>query len=112
MPADPEAADPIWTAILPEIRATRRRRRVRRLALGGAAVILLSWALLPQPSPDTPPATVHRATPAIGHGHLAVYRMTDDGTVRLDMVAPDELGATELEFGLTPVVIADNPGEW
>lgn len=103
-------AEAVWHAILPEIRATRRRRRARRLALGGAAVILLVWALVPRPGPAASPATVVRTAPAIGH--FAVYRVADNGTVRLEMVAPDELGATELPFGLTPVVITDPQGEW
>ena len=110
MPADSETAEQIWTAILPEIRATRRRRRTRRLALGGAAAILASWALLPSQGPVAPPAMVNRTEPAIAH--LAVYRVADNGTIRLEMVSPDELGATELPFGLTPVVITDHQAEW
>ncbi|MBN8458043.1 MAG: hypothetical protein J0M04_09405 [Verrucomicrobia bacterium] len=104
------AAESIWSAILPEIRATRRRRRIRRAALGAASAVLLGWALFPRAMPPAPGVTTVPTPPAVEC--LAVYRITASGSIRLEMVEPGDLGATELPFGLTPVVLADNPGEW
>lgn len=106
-------ADQIWTAVLPEIRAARRRRRTRRVVAGSAAVCLLAWWLLPRPVPTTMPAPVVRApVPPPPVEHLAVYRVTDDGSLRLVAVASDELGATELNLGLTPVVLNESLQDW
>lgn len=104
------AAETIWNAVLPEIRATRRRRRIRHATLGVASAVLLGWALFPRAMPPAPQVTAVPAPPAVEH--LAVYRVTSNGSIRLEMVEPGDLGSTELPFGLTPVVLADNPGEW
>lgn len=103
-------AEAVWNAILPEVRTTRRRRRIRRAALGAASACLLGWALFPRAVPPAPEVTAVPTPPAVEH--LAVYRVTATGAIRLELVEPGELGSTERPFGLTPVVLTENPGEW
>lgn len=111
MTPHPETAAQVWAAILPEIRATRRHRRQRRIAAAGGVVLLAGWlALRPGPPPVVPTVTVVAPVPA--EERLAVYRVAENGSIVLEEVAPQDLGATELTLGLSPVVLGDQPREW
>ena len=107
----PETAAQVWAAILPEIRATRRHRRHRRIAAAGGVVLLAAWlALCPGPPPAVSAVTVVAPIPA--EERLAVYRVAENGSVWLEEVAAQDLGATELTLGLSPVILGNQPRDW
>ena len=107
-----ETAEQVWAAILPEIRAVRRRRQVRRIAAAAGGVLLLgAWlAMRSGPLPEAPPVVVSVPIPAAAR--VAVYRVAENGSVRLEEVALQDLGTTELTFGLAPVVLDNWPQDW
>jgi hypothetical protein len=119
MSTRPETAAQVWNTILPEIRATRRNRRNRRIAAAAGVVLLGSWlALRPALRPSPVPAaiavsvTVPVAAPVPVVERLAVYRVADNGSVWLEEVAPQDLGPTELTLGLSPIILCGLPQDW
>jgi hypothetical protein len=52
------------------------------------------------------------ATPAPAVERLAVYRVAENGSVWLEEVALQDLGATELTLALSPVVVGAVPRDW
>jgi len=52
------------------------------------------------------------AAPTPAAARVAVYRVGENGSIRLEEVAPQDLGATELTFGLAPVVLNTWPQDW
>lgn len=106
-PPDPQA-DAVWQRTLPQIRATRRKRKIRRIAGGAAACCAFAiWFTLQSPeAPEKPTARIEPATPKIET--MAVMRVDENGTIRLEEIASNELGSFELAFGQTPLL----PSGW
>jgi len=99
-----------WERILPQIRATRRKRRHRKIAVTTTICAMLGiWIgghfLIPSDNPVAPKieaATSETPPPTT----LAVMRVFHDGTVRLEEIACHELGHIELTLSLTPVIVS------
>lgn len=104
---DPQA-EAVWQQTLPQIRATRRNRRIRRIVGAGAACCGLALWLMPQ-SPDTREIPIVRIAPEPQQiATMAVMRVDENGTIRLEEIASNELGAIEFAFGQTPLL----PASW
>jgi hypothetical protein len=100
-PPDPQA-EAVWERTLPQIRATRRKRKIRRIA-GAACCAIALWFTLQSPeAPDPPTALSAPTLPKIET--MAVMRMDENGTIRLEEIATNELGSIELAFGETPLL--------
>jgi hypothetical protein len=102
-------AEAVWQRTLPLIRSTRRRRACRRIT-GAAAVCcgLAVWLTLQGTKPvDKPVVHIKSATPVLET--IAVMRIDDNGTIRLEEVASNELGTIELSLGQTPVLSQEMP---
>ena len=98
-------SEAVWESTLPQIRSTRRRRAYRRAICATAACGALAaiW-LMPEPqSPAHSPVAEVEPDPPV-HETIAVMRIDDHGTVRLEEVASSELGQVELVFGQAPLV--------
>ncbi len=106
-PPDPQS-DAVWQSTLPQIRSTRRKRRNRRIVGAGAACCGLALWLMPQ-SPDTQIIPiVHIAPEPQQVATMAVMRVDENGTIRLEEIASNELGSFEFAFGQTPLL----PSGW
>lgn len=105
-PNDPHA-EAVWQRTLPHIRSTRRRRACRRITGAAAACCgLAAWFVLQGTKPtDKPVARIEPETPEFET--IAVMRIDDHGTIRLEEVAANELGAVELALGQTPLLSDD-----
>lgn len=102
-------SDDAWERILPQIRATRKKRAIRKIATITALCTMLAIWLgirLSQPSDDPmhhlivndfPPPEVAPAT-------LAILRVNQDGTARMEEVSIHELEEIELTFSLEPII--------
>jgi hypothetical protein len=106
-PPDPQA-DAVWQSTLPQIRATRRKRRNRRIAGGAAACFAFAiWFTLQSSEvPANPVAQIEPAPPKIET--MAVMRVDENGTIHLEEIAANELGSFEFAFGQTPLL----PSGW
>lgn len=104
----------VWERTLPHIRMTRRRRQHRRIAAVAASMCALfgSWlAFRPSPAVHEPAAAFVTVEPAPAVETIAVMRIGENGSVRLEELPSSELGAIELAFGLTPLV-SDELQDW
>jgi hypothetical protein len=107
-PPDPQA-ESVWQRTLPQIRATRRKRRNRRIAGGAAACCALAIWLTPR-SPETagtPTAHIEPALPKFET--MAVMRVDENGTIRLEEIASNELGSNDFALGQTPILHSQWP---
>jgi len=106
-PPDPQA-EAVWERTLPQIRSTRRKRKICQIAGGVAACCGLTIWLTPQnpESPRLPTAHIEPAPRKIET--MAVMRVDENGTIRLEEIASNELGTIEFAFGQTPLL----PSEW
>lgn len=102
-PTDPRA-EAVWKRTLPQIRSTRRHRRNRRIAVAGAACGTFAiWLTLQSPeAPGKPTVHIETAHPKIET--MAVMRVDENGTIRLEEIAANELGSFEFAFGQTPLL--------
>lgn len=102
-PPDPQS-EAVWNRTLPQIRSTRRKRKLHRIAGAGAGAACSAFALwftLQSPkTPDPPTALSEPTLPKIAT--MAVMRMDENGAIRLQEIATNELGSIELTFGETP----------
>ena len=106
-PPDPQA-EAVWQRTLPQIRSTRRKRKIRRIVGAGAACCGLALWLMPQ-SPDTRGIPMVHIEPDLPKFEtMAVMRVDENGTIRLEEIASNELGSIEFAFGQTPLL----PSEW
>lgn len=107
-PHDHHAAA-VWERTLPQIRATRRMRGYRRIA--GAAVAccgLAVWLTLQvSKTSDKPVVSIQPPTPDFET--LVVMRIDDNGAIRLEEVASNELGPIEFALGQTPLLSYESP---
>jgi hypothetical protein len=105
-------AERVWERTLPQIRLHRRRRRNRRIAAAAAVscTLLGIWLALPTVQPTESPVVVTAPAPPKVET-IAVMRIGDNGSVRLEELASSELGSIELAFGLTPLV-SDELQDW
>lgn len=105
-PSD-QHAEAVWERTLPHIRSTRRRRGYRRIAGAAAACCGLAiWLTLQGTKPiDKPVAHIEPAAPVFET--IAVMRIDDNGDIRLEEIACNELGAIELTLGQTPLISHD-----
>jgi anti-sigma-K factor RskA len=99
-----------WERILPQIRATRRKRRHRKIAAATAICAILGiWTgmrfTVSSDNPVAPPIVTEVGEPS-APVTLAVMRVYQDGTVRLEEIACHELGPIELTLSLTPVIVS------
>jgi len=102
-PPDPQT-EAVWQRTLPQIRATRRNRKTRRIAAATTACCALAIWFTPQ-SPDAiekPTARIEPEPPKIET--MAVMRVDENGTIRLEEIASNELGSIEFAFGQTPLL--------
>ena len=107
-----EHAERVWERTLPHIHLTRRKRGMHRLAVAAVAVsaLLGMWPALESLRPAEPRVLV--TTPAPPKvDTIAVMRIGENGSVRLEELASNELGSIELAFGLTPLV-SDELLDW
>jgi hypothetical protein len=102
-PTDPQA-EAVWERTLPQIRDTRRNRRNLRIAGAVAACCALAIWLTPQSpeAPGMPTVRIEPAPPKIET--MAVMRVDENGTIRLEEIASNELGSFEFAFGQTPLL--------
>jgi hypothetical protein len=105
-PPDPHA-EMVWQRTLPQIRSTRRRRTCRRIAGAAAACCVFAMWLTLQGSKPTAKPVVRIEPAAPVFETLAVMRIDDHGTIRLEEVAAHELGTVELALGQTPLLSDD-----
>lgn len=105
---DPQA-DAVWQSTLPQIRTTRRNRRNRRIGGGVAACCAFAiWFTLQSPEvPEKPTAQIEPATPKIET--MAVMRVDENGTIRLEEIASNNLGIIDFDFGQTPILHSEWP---
>ncbi len=106
-PPDPQA-ETVWQRTLAQIRSTRRKRKIRRIAGGIAACFGLALWLIPQSPENQRIPIIHIAPEPQQIATMAVMRVDENGTIRLEEIASNELGAIELAFGQTPLL----PSEW
>jgi hypothetical protein len=102
-------SDTAWDRILPQIRATRKMRVIRKVATittlcsvfaiwMGLRLLQTSDHRMPQhmvdvfPHSETPPST------------LAVLRVNQDGTARMEEVSIYELEEVQLTLSLEPII--------
>lgn len=102
-PSD-QQAEAVWKRTLPQIRSTRRRRRNRRIAGAGAAGCAFAiWFTLQGPdAPQKSTAHIEPASPKIET--IAVMKVDENGTIRLEEITSDELGSFQFAFGQTPLL--------
>jgi len=107
-PPDPQS-DAVWQSILPQIRATRRKRSNSRIAGGAAACCAFAiWFTLQSPeAPEKQTARIEPATPKIET--MAVMRVDENGTIRLEEIASNNLGTIDFDFGQTPILHSEWP---
>jgi hypothetical protein len=106
-PSDPEA-DAVWRHILPQIRHTRRKRKIRQIVGSAAAVCGLAF-LLTHPLRESTESSVTRIKPAPKTIEtIAVMRVDENGSIRLEEITSNELGCVEFAFGQTPVISAES----
>jgi len=102
-------SEAVWEHTLPHIRSTRRRRSCRRIT-GAAAVcgaLAAVWLTVHPGKPiDRPVVRIEPASPVIAT--IAVMRIDEAGDIRLEEVASNELGLTELSLGQTPLLSYDS----
>jgi hypothetical protein len=107
MRSDEQTAEEVLLRTLVEVRATRRRRRVLKLALATSATLILGMAILPRPAPLPQGRQQGVATaqdrPFAPDETLAVM-VWRDGAARLEWLGTEELGSIELQFSLDPVI--------
>ena len=98
----------VWERTLPQIRMTRSKRRQRRIVMAVASVCALSvsWLAMHTRPPADQPVVYTPPEPAVVET-LAVMRVSEDGSMRLEEISSKDLGSIELAFGLTPVVTDD-----
>lgn len=101
-------AEAIWERTLPKIRATRRNRKIRRIMGGAAACCGLAIWLTPQRPENHGKPTAHSVPTPQKIETMAVMRVDENGTIRLEEIASNELGSIEFAFGQTPLL----PSEW
>ena len=106
-PPDPQA-EAVWQRTLTQIRSTRRKRKVRRIAGGAAAFCGLALWLMPQSPENQGIPLIHIAPEPQQIATMAVMRVDENGTIRLEEIASNELGAIEFAFGQTPLL----PAPW
>jgi hypothetical protein len=92
-------AEKVWVHTLPRIRTTRRKRKTRKIAAATAACFGLAiWLTLQNTKPDYKPVVhIEPITPKIET--MAVMRIDNSGTIRLEEIALNELGDVEFTFG-------------
>lgn len=106
-PPDPQA-EAVWQRTLPQIHSTRRKRKIRRIVGAGVACCGLALWLMPQ-SPDTQGIPIAHIAPEPRQiATMAVMRVDENGTIRLEEIASNELGSIEFAFGQTPLL----PSVW
>ena len=101
-------AEAVWQRTLPHIRSTRRRRGHRRItgAVGACGALAAVWLTLHAGKPiDKPVVVTESASPVLET--IAVMRIDDNGAIRLEEVACNELGMTELTLGEAPLISDD-----
>jgi hypothetical protein len=100
-------AEAVWERTLPHIRSTRRRRGYRRIAGAAAACCGLAiWLTLHDTRPIAKPV-VHIEPAAPVFETIAVMRIDDNGDIRLEEIASNELGEIELTLGQAPLISYD-----
>lgn len=109
MSSPDQTSDDAWERILPQIRATRQRRAIRKLAtITALCSICAIWLgiRLSQPSVHPIPHPVVDAIPPpeVAPATVAVLRVNHDGTARMEEVSVEELEETELKFSLEPII--------
>jgi hypothetical protein len=102
-------SDDAWERILPQIRATRKRRAIRKvLAISTLCSICAIWLgiRLSQPAdqPMPPLAIDVFPPPEVAPVTVAVLCVNQDGTARMQEVSVEELEETELKFSLEPII--------
>jgi hypothetical protein len=105
-------AERVWERTLPQIHLTRRRRSKRRIAVAAAVscTLLGTWFAFQTVRPTESPVLVTAPAPPKVET-IAVMRIGENGSVRLEELASSELGSIELAFGLTPLV-SDELQDW
>jgi len=104
-----QTSDAAWERILPQIRATRQKRAIRKIAtittLCAICGIWLGIRLThPTDHPMHHPLIEDFPSPEVAPVTLAILRVNHDGTARMEEVSIDELEEVELTFSLEPII--------
>lgn len=102
-------SDAAWERILPQIRATRKKRTIRKVAtITALCSICALWVgnRLTRPSDLPMPPPVVDAFPPLemSPSTIAVLRVNQDGTARMEEVHISELEEIQLTFSLEPII--------
>lgn len=104
-----QTSDVAWERILPQIRITRQKRITRKIATITALCAMFGiWLGIrpfhPSENPMDRPIVKNFHPPEVAPVTLAILRINQDGTARLEEVTIDELEEVELKFSLQPII--------